>query len=596
MAESVAPRNGEPEHGSLLQSASDRRTPADDNFAHLRSIIVGPEQRELLTLRAHLLDPTTQTRDVSRVLPDALQLRSRDPQLMQALAPSIEQAITASVARDPQPLADALFPVIGPAIRKAVAHTFDAMIESLNQAVDRTVSWRAMRWRWVAWRTGRPYAEIVLADTVEYRVEQVFLVQRESGLLLQHVAHDRRGERDPDQVSAMLTAITDFARDSFQIGESDTLESLRIGDLAVSIAQGPHAIVAAVVRGSIPLSVRSAIENAAESIHRQFGATLQSLDGDPAVFAAARPILESCLLTQQRQAHRRPSYRGWVAAGIVLLAIVGVWIYREAQTRQAWNAYLDQLRREPGIVVVSVDRRGGKFIVNGLRDPLSRDPGQLLTAQAGLPLASIDSRWEPYQALHPAFIIARAILLLRPPPGVSLTFADGVLTATGSPSQRWVSDTGRIAPAIAGVQRVVFVGDTREAILVAQVGSAMVNFAKGQAQFDEIQHQHLAAVVLELQELDRLLMSSGRRARLEIIGDADSDGPESLNAQLSLARANHVLTVIRGAALQRIDLSARGLWQSLPAAGATHTGRLRNRRVSFEIRVMDDPASRGPQQ
>ena len=53
MAESAAPRNGEPEHGSLLQSASDRRTPADDPFAHLRSIIVGPEQRELLTLRAH---------------------------------------------------------------------------------------------------------------------------------------------------------------------------------------------------------------------------------------------------------------------------------------------------------------------------------------------------------------------------------------------------------------------------------------------------------------------------------------------------------------------------------------------------------------
>jgi len=190
MAESIAPRTGEPDNGSLLHSASDRRPASDDSFARLRSIIVGPEQRELGTLRAHVLDPTVQTRDVSRVLPDALQLRSRDPQLMRALAPSIEDAITASVEKDPQPLADALFPVIGPAIRKAVAHTFDAMIESLNQAIHRTVSWRAMRWRFVAWRTGRPYAEVVLANTVEYQVEQIFLVHRETGLLLQHVARN----------------------------------------------------------------------------------------------------------------------------------------------------------------------------------------------------------------------------------------------------------------------------------------------------------------------------------------------------------------------------------------------------------------------
>jgi OOP family OmpA-OmpF porin len=595
MAESVAPRNGEPDNGSLLQSASDRRPPADDNFARLRSIIVGPEQRELLTLRAHLLDPMVQTRDVSRVLPDALQLRSRDPQLMRALAPSIEDAITASVARDPQPLADALFPVIGPAIRKAVAHTFDAMIESLNQAVDRTVSWRAMRWRLVAWRTGRPYAEVVLADTVEYRVEQVFLVQRESGLLLQHVSLDQRGDRDADQVSAMLTAITDFARDSFQIGQSDTLESLRVGDLAVSIAQGPHAIVAAVVRGSIPLSVRSAIENAAESIHRQFGATLQSLEGDPAVFAPARPILKACLLSQQRHPQQRPSYRGWALGALVLLALAGLWMYRDARTRQAWNAYLDQLRSEPGIVVVSAERRGGRFLVSGLRDPLSRDPGQLLTASSRLAPASIDSRWEPYQALNPAFVVARATLLLRPPPGVSLAFADGVLTATGSPSQRWVSDTERIAPAIAGVQRVVFAGTTREAVLVTQIGAAVVSFARGQSTIEATEQQNLAAVVAGLQELDRLLAASGRRARLAVLGDADSEGPEGLNAQLSVARANRVLAVIRSASLQRIESSARGLWQSLPDAGAAATGQVRNRRVSFEIRVTEDPMNRGSQ-
>ena len=595
MAESIAPRTGEPDNGSLLHSASDRRPASDDSFARLRSIIVGPEQRELGTLRAHVLDPTVQTRDVSRVLPDALQLRSRDPQLMRALAPSIEDAITASVEKDPQPLADALFPVIGPAIRKAVAHTFDAMIESLNQAIHRTVSWRAMRWRFVAWRTGRPYAEVVLANTVEYQVEQIFLVHRETGLLLQHVARNAGAERDADQVSAMLTAITDFARDSFRVGQSDTLESLRVGDLAVSIAQGPQAIVAAVIRGSIPLSVRAALENAVESIHRQFGLALQTYDGDPAVFAPARTILESCLVSQLRQPQQRPSYRWWAAAGTALLAVLLVWLYRDARTGQSWNAYLDQLRREPGIVVVSNERRGGKFFVSGLRDPLARDPGQLLTASSGLNVTSIESRWEPYQALHPAFVIARAALLLRPPGGVSLTFDDGVLTATGAAPERWISDTERLATAIAGVRRFVFVGEKTEARLTAEIEAVAVRFAKRQSIIEAAQQPALAAVILQLQELDRLLASSGRRARLDILGQADSDGSDDFNAELSRARANQVLAVIRGAALERIELSARGLGRAPLAAGATEAEHERHRRVSFDVRLMEDPVVRGAQ-
>src|SRR5688572_7393782 len=113
--------------------------PPEDSFAQLRSIILGPEQRKLLALQEHVLDPAVQTRDVSRVLPDALQLRAHDPQLMRALAPSVEEAITASVQKNPQALADALFPVIGPAIRKAIAHAFDAMVESLNETVERSV-------------------------------------------------------------------------------------------------------------------------------------------------------------------------------------------------------------------------------------------------------------------------------------------------------------------------------------------------------------------------------------------------------------------------------------------------------------------------
>jgi OOP family OmpA-OmpF porin len=155
-----------------------------------------------------------------------LQLRARDPQLMRALAPSVEDAIATSVQKNPQALADALFPVIGPAIRKAVAHSFDAMIDSVNQTIERSVSWQAVQWRLTAWRTGTPFAEVLIANTLDYRVEQIFLIHRESGLLLQHVAIDlRSGQgRRPD----LGHAHRDYRlrRDSFHVERADSLESM----------------------------------------------------------------------------------------------------------------------------------------------------------------------------------------------------------------------------------------------------------------------------------------------------------------------------------------------------------------------------------
>lgn len=574
-----------------VPSESGPRSASEDSFAELRSIILGPEQRKLRKLQAHVLDPATQTRDVSRVLPDALQLRANDPQLMRALAPSVEEAITASVRKNPQALADALFPVIGPAIRKAVAHTFDAMIDSVNQTIERSISWQAVQWRWTAWRTGKPFAEIVIANTLDYRVEQVFLIHRESGLLLQHVAIDRSSGQDADQISAMLTAITDFARDSFHVGRADTLESLRVGDLAVTIVQGPHAILAAVIRGVVPPAVRAIFETALESVHRQFGPALRSYSGDSSAFEPARTLLEACLVSERRRREQRPSYRGWAIAAVAVVLALGIWLYFGVRERQRWNAYLERLSAEPGVVLLASGRQGGSYFVSGLRDPLARDPVHLL-AGANFAPGSIASRWEPYQALHPPFVTARAALLLRPPDGVALTYDQGVLTATGSAPQQWIDDSRRLAPAIAGVRDFRFEGDSTEARLITEIERVSVRFVKGRSVLDPDQHATVASLRAQLQQLDGALESSRRRGRVEILGYTDSDGPDDLNTELSQARAERVRAVLDDTAFASVELAARGLGRAPLRPGTTEAEHAQNRRVAFRVLVTDGPPLR----
>jgi outer membrane protein OmpA-like peptidoglycan-associated protein len=91
-----------------------------------------------------------------------------------------------------------------------------------------------------------------------------------------------------------------------------------------------------------------------------------------------------------------------------------------------------------------------------------------------------------------------------------------------------------------------------------------------------------------LAELDRALAASGRRARVDVLGHADSDGPDDLNANLSLARANEVLARLQRGTFARLEFAARGLGRAPVSPGATEAEHERNRRAGFDVQVLED--------
>lgn len=571
--------------------AESRGTPTavDDGFTVLRTLLVGPEQRELDELQAHFRDPAVLTRDVSRVLPDSIAMRAGDPQLSRALAPLVETSLTWSVRKDPQSLADALFPVMAPAIRRAIRHTLAAMMDSFSRSLEESLSWRALRWRWTAWKTGRSFAEIVLLHTLRYRVEQVFLIHAETGLVLQHVERDRGAGQDPDQVSAMLTAIQDFVRDSFRVGASDSLEALRVGELAVLIERGPHAVIAGVVRGTAPAELRLTFEEALEATERQLAAELRSFRGDPAPFEKIRGTLEACLVTELRESPRPRTYRRWMLAAVALLLAVGAWVVWDVREQRRWNAYVERVSAEPGIVVVSSGRRDGRFFVAGLRDPLAADPATLISSFSLRP-DRVDTRWAPYQALHTPFVVTRAIDLLHPPAGVTLAYRDGLLTASGPAPARWITDSERLGPALAGVRRFQYAGGDPESALKMRLEALTPLFLKGKASLASGQDGVLREIRDALIELDETARARGKRIRVEVRGHTDSDGSTVLNEPLSEARARALLNAIPAERLDALDFSLYGVGSGEPlTAGVTDEEKQRNRRASVRV-LLEPPA------
>jgi OOP family OmpA-OmpF porin len=557
--------------------------PAGD-LEQLRAILIGSRLEDIAAVQARLDDPALLARTISPALPEAIARGSQDPRLARALAPTLEHAITASVRRNPHPLADALFPVMGPAIRSAIAHALSTMLESFNRTIEHSVSWQAMRWRLEALRTGKPFAEVVLLHTLEYRVEQVFLVHRETGLLLQHVAAPSSGAHDADMISAMLTAIRDFARDSFGAAADETLDAFKIGDVSGIVEQGPYAIVAAVASGLPPAELRVALKDAIETIHLHFSNELAAFTGDSAPFAAARPVLEACLLAKYRTRRRAGISWRWGLAGAAAAVALAVWLGFSIRDGRRWNSYLNRLRAEPGLVVVDAERRGRTFTVSGLRDPLAIDPATLVAA-SGLPAGRVVARWQPYQTLEPSFVLARATRLLRPPANVTLAMHDGVLSAVGAAAADWVMDSERLAPTIAGVRRFDREPTrTLESSVAREHETASLTFLRGTTDFTPGEEQRRARVFALLQRADALARASGQRVQLRVVGHTDADGTEALNRPLSAARADVIVAALAPLELQATDATAEGIGAARPLTpGRSDSDKRLNRRVSFLV-------------
>lgn len=569
----------------LLDDAAPATSSNDEeNMAELRSLLLGPAEKQLEEVHTRLTDPRRQMEEVSRVLPAAISVRSRqDHDLTNALAPTVAAALQQSIRKNPQPLADAIFPIIGPAIRKAIATALSGMVQSLNQSMAYSLSAQGLKWRLEALRTGKSFAEVVMLKTLLYRVEQVFLIHKDTGLLLQQVSAPGTKSQDADMVSGMLTAIQDFVHDSFATPEGDELEDMRVGDLTVWVVRGPQAVLAAVIRGNAPEDLRAVFQGALEKIHLQFGTALSEFEGDAAPFAGTAPLLEECLAAhydsgpQEKTAKRRLTPLN-VIVGVLLIALV-VWGFFWLRDRRRWDAYVERLRSEPGIVVAETGNRDGKRYLSGLRDPLARDPQQVMQEFKVDP-GGVISRWEPFHALAPEFVLARTRSLLNPPPTVKFSLKSGMLEAEGFATHDWVVETRQAARYLPGLG-----GFSEDKLLdLNRIEDPLLKFELDRAELVPGQQEALNLLTADIHRLQSLAVAMQKNVRLEISGHTDTSGSEARNSTLAEERAGAVASALQSRlpAFPNLTIKAVGSREKVREE-FTETDRASNRSVTFKV-------------
>ncbi|HSV58444.1 MAG TPA: OmpA family protein [Variovorax sp.] len=569
----------------------------DPRMQAMRDVLMEREQAALARLTRKFDDPNEFADAVGAVLPAAFTLAAeQDGRLGQVLAPTVERATQASIRKNPGTMVDILYPVMGPAIRKAIAETMEGTLQSLNRAIKHSLSWRGLMWRIEAWRSGSSFADVVLRHTAVYSVEHLFLVHRKTGLLLAHVAREDATSRDPQLVSAMLSAIQDFVRDSFDDesgsgalnNNARSIDSLRLGDLLLWCEEGPSAFLAAVIHGDPPPALRTRLVETLAVIHAQCRTALDDFEGDTTPFEAIDPQLRTCLVFQTAEKHKKFSPLLWLIP-LVLLGALAWWIGQRVIEQQRVDTYIASLQEQPGIVVMAAERRNGRWWVSGLRDPLAAQPETLL-APAHLNPARVVGRWEPYQALHPAIMLKRLQASLSPPATVSWSHDAGVIRATGSAPQRWMEQarayitTLPAGAPIVDLSALQDVQDPDYLRLRDAIQAQLIHFEFGIPRPAADQEAKVDAVAANIRELVQVARALGVPVRVTLVGHADSKGRDTTNLAISVGRAEVVRSMLRTRGVDPAVLAVRGAGPLEPLRpGASEDELSMNRRVSFAV-------------
>ena len=266
----------------------------------VRSVLFGDRDASVEQLRAEVAELTATVHHlealivelnaradtVGEVLIEAVEKPKETPgELGSALRSEIEMAVHQSARVDSVVLADALYPVMGPAIRRMITAMF---------TIDKS-------------NPGETFV-----------VDRVLLIARESGVLLAAAHRDPADAENSDVVSGMLDAIRLFVQDAFDSEEHDGLTNLRVGETSILVEWGPRAVLASVVNGVPTDDYRTSAALTLEQLHVTHGQHLRDFNGDVGVFDDALASLGKLRAEGEPDSPRKVL----LLAGLVLLAVV----------------------------------------------------------------------------------------------------------------------------------------------------------------------------------------------------------------------------------------------------------------------------------
>ena len=298
----------------------------DGTLEELRGILFRADQEYLIDTVQSVITPA-----LAREINDA------EDEVSATLAPVIGPSIRRQISEAQEDIIGALYPIIGKTIRRAVAEAMRDLARRVDQSLRNTLGLKRLVRRVQARLQGVPESQLLLREALPFRVQEVFLIHRESGLLLAHVSSDLSAAEDRDLVGSMLTAIRDFAQDAFGGDQEGDLDAIRYGGLEIVLEPGAWTYLAVVHEGVRPEGFSDLVGDALAETQQEYSGALRDYDGDLASLEGVERHLEPLLDITPSDADTEtvgPTQVPWLAIGaaavLLFLCLVascyGTWL------------------------------------------------------------------------------------------------------------------------------------------------------------------------------------------------------------------------------------------------------------------------------
>lgn len=369
-----------PDQKTSAALITDSRQQNDSDLETLQKLLVGIDREQAQDVFARVQQLDRRSDDIHEALVDAVSKLNSDEQskLMEHLSSVAASSLKTSIRNDPDNVTEIVYPIMLPAIRQAVADSMRSALERIDNMFKSKLSPQSIKWRIEAQRSGVSYAEVLLRNTMHYGVEQAFLIDKKSGLLMQHVSALSGSQKDEDAVSAMFLAIERFVKDSFS-EDDDALQRVTIGERLVYLAHGPHALLACVVKGTPPADFLANVQSTLETIHAAEPDTLKEFSGDRDTLASINPVMSELLeLDFDEKEEASEGFSDKATIGMQLAAIAGLlllsYLWFQGMQGKRVDQYMHELNSNQHIQVFNAEKRGGIWELKGIIDPSGATP------------------------------------------------------------------------------------------------------------------------------------------------------------------------------------------------------------------------------
>lgn len=251
-------------------------------LADLREILVGHEQRRLAELEAQVADLQRQVEDKDG--------------LLALLTPVMTDAIRTTIRDHRAAMVEALYPIIGQLVVRAVGEAIRDLARSIDHRMRVSLSPQAIWQRIQARVRGVSEAELALRASLSFSIADLFLIHRQSGLLLLCLSGDAEPMPDSDVVGGMLTAIRDFTQEAFGQGQEGQLDEIQYGARRILIEAAQDAYLAIVADGIEPPGFRAQMREEIMAVQSRHAEALRDYDGDAAQFRLEEPRLRQLMM------------------------------------------------------------------------------------------------------------------------------------------------------------------------------------------------------------------------------------------------------------------------------------------------------------